>query len=1589
LAFKKVIVIFFAAILLVPLGGSPPLSPTQIDNPEIKLALKYAESIGLLEYLPNLGPILEAQAQEPPGQMKKLGDEGLMIDTEMTPLQKGIKTAIEKMKGKKMKGEEGKPQDERQCTKAIEDENEKRIAQFCEVPEMEMMVEDCTAEEEEDGIACGDIMKGNKIVGFKLKSKTILVLDKPEKGPKKKDGTDKALWDDFMIGKPDLKGVGKTKDKGPDGKNPNKSKVMGASIFPDDAINDDKDCMDSDGNVFGGTDVPNGVEQSCFNNDGSLKEGFEELVDEDPEDKINDDGDCTDASGKLFGGPFQPALIEQRDADGKIIFDDDGEPKRDPNPDSCFDEFGDLKDGFTEVFNEDNEDGDENDENDVNEDKDCVDSDGIIFGGNGVNDGDANSCFDGMGELIPGFTELIDEDSEDKINNDFDCIEVDINGVPLTPMVVFGGDPTDGEADDCYDENDDLKEDKQELIDEDPSEPFDVVCENQGGNFDMVSGECDLTPVVIMTANNKSKDKTGNTFNPDKDCEDADGNRLGILPNIMDDSILLDEDENLNDNLDLHFGEINSCFKIDGSLKEGFTPLTDEDPVDGINDDGDCVEIELKPNGVPKLDENGEFIAKTGVILVGDDCFDNNGVPLPTITELIDEDDEDGKKLYKADNDGNKNPNAKGQMEYGKEKRRIVLEEIYIVELPEEAIGNNENQGITQTNWSSDDSGFLEKISSSFSSFFDFFTKGIPEANADQAPVEKNVIMGFTFAPPNLKWGIDYKKEACFPAIKLFGHTITPSFCITVFAVFIGYDFGIALGLRLPIAVEVTTIPNNRRAEQTFTLKSKVTPLDFTAKQYFDLCNANPLKDKTNLITNCTKFSFPNFYDEINPFIEDDAKDGDEIVARYTARAGVFVDVGPVRVINWGIDSVVDLGAMCTFILTKQSLDAFSLFLDLAVDPPTNLQEFNDFFKSKLVNCSSFTTPYGFELNEDTLDPNDTKLRAVPIVGREITIRSSCLDAKIFGDVIIIKGRIIPICTGIDLFYAGASLGAGLGLSADIGSKTITADLTVTGDGTRDTNNVIYDTDPTVTDGSKVIDVGPITPDNHDTGTDFVDVKIDDYTYYLDTLQIRGTAILDFGGILGFIPDIPAFTLFTYEFTPSEVIPGSVGNVFRIPIKQHAFTTGIDKVSIRVDNNALATEISTRDDIPNKDTLEIFPGTSKTYFVKGINKGNIDDRFENFEYSGILTQPDDPSSPIGSTLNADTIPTLDAFKLIKTTTDISPGGKSDAISLEINPIKLFDTFPGIYEFTVQADSIGANEDPIIIGSPDPSGLDRRNAMDMINIKVLPFPLPLVFINQEPESPDNRPVNDIPYTMLVQNGGSAPDTITIENEFIDFNQVGCTLTTLGDDPMGCPFRAVPTIIQAEWTNIDTVPTPTGLLTTKSDEPKSKAPLFPFTITAPQEWAGMTETTYQYKVTITSEIEEQDGTLGTNFKIEDFVVTPTKESMVRYIDLEIKELITEIELANEEGVKTGPSLFVAMEAVERTHDKTLNSVLADKFGNADKTLSTTKKMMGAFIKAIEGFDGTANRLGDRFDDWLARSNAIINDIDAAIQNNIPSV
>ena len=87
---KKIFSIFLIAVLLGPLGSFPPLLPTQTNFEGINQALEFAEKIGLLDYLPTLGPVLEAQAQQQ-GQGKKIGQH-LIIDDTMSPLQKGIET---------------------------------------------------------------------------------------------------------------------------------------------------------------------------------------------------------------------------------------------------------------------------------------------------------------------------------------------------------------------------------------------------------------------------------------------------------------------------------------------------------------------------------------------------------------------------------------------------------------------------------------------------------------------------------------------------------------------------------------------------------------------------------------------------------------------------------------------------------------------------------------------------------------------------------------------------------------------------------------------------------------------------------------------------------------------------------------------------------------------------------------------------------------------------------------------------------------------------------------------------------------------------------------------------------------------------------------------------------------------------------------------------------------------------------------------------------------------------------------------------------------------------------------------------------
>jgi len=869
-----------------------------------------------------------------------------------------------------------------------------------------------------------------------------------------------------------------------------------------------------------------------------------------------------------------------------------------------------------------------------------------------------------------------------------------------------------------------------------------------------------------------------------------------------------------------------------------------------------------------------------------------------------------------------------------------------------------------------DDSNPMSMIASYAKNAFSPFFNGMPEAEG----FEQNMIMGFTFAPPNIKWGIDYSKDACFGPVKVFGVTIIPRFCIVVFAVFLGYNFGIAVGLRLPLTVNVVAIPNRVRAEEEFTIQTTVTPQDFDAKDFFDFCQANPnLKAQTWLITSCEKFKFVNFFDQLDPFIEEDAKDGDEFVARYKAKAGLFVTIANIRVVNWGIDQDVDLAGYCSILLSKADIDTISLIQAFFSSPPDpSISGLSQWIKDQLTNCGSFTMPFASEQVGTDITTGEPILEPLsfPGVGKELTVRANCIDALILGEFLIVGSAIIPICTGVALQYGPASLGVGLGIKTFLGSKTITADWATAGDADRD-GIIKYDGLNKVPPIDGDFDKN-IVADNHDPNTDDANVNLNDYTYFLNDARIIGTAILDFGGVLEFISDIPAFELFNYNFFPQVTIPGFGGT--GIPIPQHPFTDGIDDINIFVENNALTVSLT-------PPPVPIEPGFNPEDSQFTItNIGSVEDDFDNFVPQGF--RPDGTPGPFIFT------------KSDETTTGVAKNGVSNPVTVNVDLDRVFTTRPGIYTMHVLADSVKAKNPPQLMPK-DPLDNFRIGATsNVVNVEVLPFSaVEFDVIPLEPVVPlaslqSLDPLNDRPgiphiYELLIQNQGSKtmpPDTLTITHEFIDFDTDGtCTFTT-------CPQRSMPTIIQgpADLTmQSGWISNPLMVNTHSIEAPNEVIPRPTFEITVPSEWIGMQDTIYDFEMTLTPDIPRNAVTVPATLH-----VTATKESMTRYIDKEIDDLIGDIHAANEEGVKTGPSLFIAMEAVERTHDKTLISVLADDFNNADKTLNTTEKMMEAFKQALKGFDGKSNRLGERFNDWLARSDAIIMDINTALGNNIRS-
>jgi hypothetical protein len=206
--------------------------------------------------------------------------------------------------------------------------------------------------------------------------------------------------------------------------------------------------------------------------------------------------------------------------------------------------------------------------------------------------------------------------------------------------------------------------------------------------------------------------------------------------------------------------------------------------------------------------------------------------------------------------------------------------------------------------------------------------------------------------------------------------------------------------------------------------------------------------------------------------------------------------------------------------------------------------------------------------------------------------------------------------------------------------------------------------------------------------------------------------------------------------------------------------------------------------------------------------------------------------------------------------------------------------------------------------------------------------------------------------------------------------------LGSDP-DCPFRAVPTVIQEAWI-VGELPEhfpagdPPGLMAPSRYDSSS------FAIQVPREWAGMDDTVYDFELTASSTQDPGEPKASNTFPAE-YEVKASKESMTRYIGLEIVELIAQIEDANAQGVQTKGLLPMVVHPVSMQNDRALELILAGKLQQASNAQSAAMRIMQGFLHALEG----GGKIPEPWlSDWRARGEAMVVDLERASTCMVPS-
>jgi hypothetical protein len=295
------------------------------------------------------------------------------------------------------------------------------------------------------------------------------------------------------------------------------------------------------------------------------------------------------------------------------------------------------------------------------------------------------------------------------------------------------------------------------------------------------------------------------------------------------------------------------------------------------------------------------------------------------------------------------------------------------------------------------------------------------------------------------------------------------------------------------------------------------------------------------------------------------------------------------------------------------------------------------------------------------------------------------------------------------------------------------------------------------------------------------------------------------------------------------------------------------------------------------------------------------------------------------------------------------------------------TAPGLYPVSIKADSLGAIAANLT--GPDAALIKRTGAEDFVYVRVDSFFDPKIALT--PPEAAVKPGEPAAYVVEISNGGNSDDLIQLLRAFRDSNRSSCTLTNLGAIPAGensgCPYRAVVTMIPAaQWTDIASLAGQFGPLTPLASGQGQ------FTISVPREWAGMQNTTYEIAFSSKSSMAPVQNELTLKH-----TVLATKESMTRYIVLEVAEFLAELQKADAQGVRARGAEPLTVHPISMMVNKALEQVLAGQPDAASKTLSSAGKVMAAVDRMVN----SAGLPEPYASDWKARTAAMLADLNTA--------